>query len=95
MEKMTLIKAILYDSEIAGYGGLFDALDGDSMRLTFGDVHWAAGEGVIAGKTYFYLYACDCQEYFRNTYAPDIVLERDHPEDYDKEDRLIYLWKIE
>ena len=91
MEKMTLIKAILYDSEIAEYGGLFN---GNSIRLTFGDVHWAAGDKVIAG-TYFYLYACDCQEYFKNTYAPDVTLERDHPEDYDEEDRLIYLWRIE
>lgn len=94
MEKMTLIKAILYDSEIAEYGGLFDAVYGKALRQVFGDVHWAAGKEVTIG-TYFYLYACDCQEYFRNTYAPDVILERDHPEDYDEEDRFIYLWRIE
>lgn len=86
MKAIDLVKKMVYDSEIAEYGGTVDWDRSISLRDYFGA---ESHVGEMEVGTYFYLYSD--QEPFTISDMPvaDVILKTEY------EDQYIYLWKLE
>lgn len=85
MKAIDLVKLMVYDSEIAEYGGTVDWNRDVSLRDYFGAKEH---EGEMEAGTYFYLYSDQEPFTISNMPKPDVTLATD-------EDQVIWLWKLE
>lgn len=85
MKAIDLVKKMVYDSEIAEFGGTVDWDRSISLRDYFGAKEH---KGEMEVGTYFYLYSDQEPFTISDLPTPDVTLESD-------EDQKIYLWKLE
>lgn len=83
MKAIDLIKAMVYDSDLAENGGIVEWRRDVSLRDYFGAV---SHRGEMEVATYFYVY--DEQYDFQSLPEPDVVVTTDCAGD-------VYLWKVE
>lgn len=100
MEALDIIKAMSYDSTLAEYSQV-DEFDPEFRDVeswisgVFGDFRLKAGR--IERGVYLSVWQADLERVspFGENNTPDIILERNRPEVYDKDDREVWLWRIE
>lgn len=101
MEALEIIKAMSYDSTLAEYSHVSE-FDPDLqveveawITNVFGDFRLKAGR--IERGTYLSVWQVDLERVspFGERNAPDVILERNRPEVYEKDDREVWLWRIE
>lgn len=85
MKAIDLVKKMVYDSEIAEFGGTVYWDRSVSLRDYFGAKEH---KGKMEVGTYFYLYSDQEPFTISDLPTPDVTLESD-------EDQKIYLWKLE
>lgn len=104
MEALDIIKAMSYDSTLAEYSQVdefhptyeVEGLEVQSwFTRIFGDFHLKAGR--LVEGTYLSVWQVDLERVspFGENNAPDVILERNRPEVYEKDDREVWLWRIE
>lgn len=104
MKALDIIKAMSHDSTLAEYSQVsqFDPdLHVEGLEVEawiaglFGDFRLKAGR--IERGTYLSVWQVDLDRVspFGELNAPDVILERNRPEVYEKDDREVWLWRIE
>lgn len=100
MKAIDIIKAMTDDSALAEcgdvhtyYGDRYATVE-DWIATIFGDFHVISGE--IEPEDYLAVWSCNSNRIypFDIENEPDVVLERNNPEEYDEDDLQIYLWTI-
>lgn len=100
MKAIEIIEAMTYDSSLAE---CTDVLTYDSDHETvkdwiarlFGSFHLEDGE--LYDGVYLVAWQVDANRFypFDANYPPEVVLERDNPEDGAEDDQEVWLWRIE
>jgi hypothetical protein len=85
MKAINLVKLMVYDSEIAEYGGTVDWDRSISLRDYFGA---ESHVGEMEVGIYFYLYSDNEPFTISDMPVADVILKTDM-------DQYIYLWKLE
>ena len=101
MKAIEIIKAMVYDSALAecaqvhNYPGPDYATADDWMSVMFGD--FRIKEGELEEGDYLALWSVDSNRFypFGVEEAPDVVLVRNSAEQYDEDDREVWLYKID
>lgn len=99
MKAIDVIKAMCYDSALAERSQVImfgsDVSQGYWMSMMFGK--YRIKEGELSPGDYLATWQVDANFIypFNAENAPDVVLERLDPENYDEDDREVYLYMIE
>ena len=100
MKALEIIKAMSYDSTLAEYSQVneFDPTFQEVeswIASVFGDFRLKAGR--IERGTYLSVWQVDLERVspFGELNAPDVILERNRAKVYEKDDREVWLWRIE
>lgn len=99
MKAIELIRAMIYDSELAEHSQVVtyhgNATTEDWIAMMFGN--FRIKEGELEVSDYLATWQVDANFIypFNVENAPDVVLERVDPLNYDEDDREVYLYTIE
>lgn len=99
MKAIEIIQAMCYDSALAEHSQVVtfhgNATEEDWMAMMFGN--FRIKEGFLEPSDYLVTWQCDndCIYPFSVENCPDCVLERINPENYQDDDREVYLYSIE
>lgn len=99
MKAIEIIQAMVYDSALAEHSQVVtyhgNATTEDWIAMMFGS--FRIKEGELEVSDYLATWQVDANFIypFNADNAPDVVLERVDPENYDEDDREVYLYEIE